>query len=667
MSGCYNFTEFCHGLTRKSPEGLRRCIECDKKGVGIYLCHAGLVDFAAPITLEDGTLLGNIVGGQVLPARPDKARFRATARELSIDEDAYIKALRKVSVRSEEQIEASLNLLANVINQFVRASYASYMDAAALRERSRIISSLSRIYFCDYYLDLENDRFIELDATPNLHEFVGSSGVSSVFVPSTIERFAEEAYRDDFLAFADLTTMRERMAGRPSISLEFPAIGIGWCRALFIAVDVDAEGKPRHVIYAIQDIQEEKRRDLEARQRLKAAADAAQRANEAKSDFLSRMSHDIRTPLNGIMGMTHIAELQDNPPRTQDCLAKIGVSSQFLLGLVNDVLDMSKVESGAIELHLEPYPFEDFTAYLDAVIRPLCAAKKQHFELVVDPRRQGVVPLLDRLRTSQVVFNILSNAVKYTPEGGTITYHVEEQLLAGRRIAFTHTVTDTGIGMSEGFMQHLFEPFVQEGRDDVSEQRGSGLGLAIVKRLIDAMGGTIEVASTQGVGTTFTVRLEFDYIDASSVPSEHSERHESETAGTALAGRHVLVCEDHPLNREIALALLSERGVKADVAGDGMAGVTRFVASPVDYYDCVLMDIRMPTMDGYAATEAIRALDRADAATVPIVAMTADAYSDDVDRCLRVGMDGHIAKPVEPAKLYELLTKLCAEGRPSAR
>jgi CheY-like chemotaxis protein len=263
-----------------------------------------------------------------------------------------------------------------------------------------------------------------------------------------------------------------------------------------------------------------------------------------------------------------------------------------------------------------------------------------------------VVPLFDKLRINQVVFNLLSNAVKYTPEGGTIRYRVIEKKQGGSRMSMHIDVIDNGIGMSEEFQKVLFDPFTQENRRESSEMRGSGLGLAITKRLIDAMGGTISVKSRLGEGTTFMVDFLLDCVpaadgrktsEAKSLPPEN------------LAGRHVLLCEDHPLNQEIAKAILEDKQARVTIADNGEAGVKAFLGSSIGYFDCILMDIHMPVMDGYEATKSIRALNRSDAKTVPIVAMTADAFADDVQKCLDAGMDGHIAKPIEPQKLYLLL------------
>jgi len=652
VSGCYNFTEFCHSLTRGSPEGLRRCIECDRKGVGIYLCHAGLVDFAAPITLEDGTLLGNIVGGQVLPEQPDEAQFRATARELGIDEDAYINALRKVSIRSRDQVRASADLLANVVNLFVRDSYTARENAASLTERAEIISSLSKIYFCDYYLDLERDQLLELDATDELRAFIGSRRDASGLLAESCRYFAAPEYLPGFLKFTDLSTLRSRLGERPSIAYEFICQDSGWCRATFIAVNRGEDGRLTHVIYALQHIQEEKEEELRIQQALRDAAEEANRANRAKSDFLSRMSHDIRTPLNGIIGMTYLAAREQNPPKTTDCLAKIDASSKFLLGLINDILDMTKAESEKLELHPEPYPPEEFYGYLNAVFPPLFREKRQQFVLESFPVKDRI-PVMDKLRINQVVFNLLSNAVKYTPEGGTVTYRVRFRQLDGSdRLHMKAEVIDNGIGISPEFRDVLFDPFTQEGRSDVSANRGSGLGLAIAKRMVDLMGGTIQVESAVGKGSTFTVEADFDSVPASdAVPDSQAGRERPEF----LSGARVLLCEDHPLNQQIAKELLESQGMLVEIAGDGRLGLDRFRQSPVGFYSAILMDIRMPLMNGYEAARAIRSLERPDARTVPILAMTADAFADDVRKCADAGMNGHIPKPIDPVQLYAAL------------
>ena len=382
-----------------------------------------------------------------------------------------------------------------------------------------------------------------------------------------------------------------------------------------------------------------------------AAVEESRRANQAKTEFLSRMSHDIRTPLNGIMGMTYLARKEANPPVTSDYLAKIDTSSQFLLGLVNDILDMSKAESGLLELHPEPYPWKEFFDYLEAVVRPLCQAKQQKLMVEGEPV-PDFVPLMDILRVNQIFFNLLSNAIKFTPEGGTITYHLEETMLPDGRMNFRAFVKDTGIGMGSEFQKILFEPFTQETRKD-GPTGGTGLGLSIVKKLVTAMGGEITVQSQINQGTTFFIQLVFNCVPLALV----AKRNESGPVDySLLEGKQVLLCEDHPLNQEIARKILENKGIKVTVAKNGQEGVDLFAASPEGFYAVILMDIQMPVLNGYEATLKLRDLERADAAGVPIIAMTANAYAEDVDRCRKVGMNGHLAKPVTPEQVYKVLS-----------
>ncbi|MCH3942996.1 MAG: ATP-binding protein [Atopobiaceae bacterium] len=407
------------------------------------------------------------------------------------------------------------------------------------------------------------------------------------------------------------------------------------------------------------DITESTRLEERRNEELSRALQEAKSANEAKSEFLSRMSHDIRTPMNGIMGMTRIAREYDNPPGTVECLDKIDTSSSFLLGLVNDILDLSKVESGRMELHLEPYTAAEFFTYLDTLIRPLCDEKGIAFEATGSIVNEAT-PLMDKLRVNQVFFNLLSNAVKFTPEGGGVTLHVDETLQPDGRMRLDGTVSDTGIGMSKEFQRHLFEPFTQESRADRAAGQGSGLGLSIVKNLLDLMGGTISVESEPGKGSTFRLCAAFDVTDrrqdAVAAPSRGRGNDD-------VSGLHVLVCEDHLLNAEIVTHLLGERGAIVTLAEDGKRGLEAFEASPVGFYDIILMDVRMPVMNGLEATRAIRSLDRPDARTVPIVAMTANAYAEDVRDCRNAGMDEHIAKPFDPDHLFGAIARLARAGR----
>jgi PAS domain S-box-containing protein len=385
------------------------------------------------------------------------------------------------------------------------------------------------------------------------------------------------------------------------------------------------------------------------------AVKEAEEANKAKSEFLSRMSHDIRTPMNGIIGMVHIAKQNKNSPSTDDCLNKIDTSSQFLLGLVNDILDMAKVDAGKIELHLEPYAPDTFVTYLNSIIQPLCDQKNINFKVKVDKMVEEYVPLMDELRINQVVFNLLSNAVKFTPEGGTVTYEFFEELTADKKIHLVAKVIDTGIGMSEEFLKNIFVPFSQEQRKDYKATTGTGLGLAIVKKMLDLMKCSIKVESKINQGTSFTIDGLFDAVPVSEV-ALIKERKNTDFR-SMLKGKRILICEDHPLNQEIAQFMLQEAGMIVSVADDGQRGLEEFKKSGLYFYDFILMDIRMPVMDGLEATRQIRALNRKDAKDVPIIAMTANAYEEDKEESHRAGMNAHLSKPLEPNLMYQTLAQ----------
>ncbi|SHK60535.1 response regulator [Hespellia stercorisuis] len=381
-----------------------------------------------------------------------------------------------------------------------------------------------------------------------------------------------------------------------------------------------------------------------------------QHATDAKSDFLSRMSHDMRTPLNVIIGMNKLAQENDNPPDTDDCLQKIELASEFLLGLINDVLDMERVENGKMELHLTPYSGSEFRNYIETIIGPLCEQKNIEFEYARDKQMEFVV-MQDKLKINRIYFNLLSNAVKYTPEGGKIIFSTSVEMTADNKIAMLVKVSDNGIGMSEEFQKHMYDAFSQENQVMASVSQGTGLGLTIVKRMCDLMGMKITVESTLGKGTTFRLYGEYELAeetaDADALHAEDARLKDF----SVLKGKTILVCEDHMLNQEIVRRLLEKAGCIVDLAEDGRTGVNKFIQTPAETYDAILMDIRMPVMNGLEAAETIRTADKGDAQIIPIIAMTANAYDEDVKKSFDAGMNEHLAKPIDPNSMYAALAK----------
>ncbi len=382
--------------------------------------------------------------------------------------------------------------------------------------------------------------------------------------------------------------------------------------------------------------------------RLRAALEQAKEASMAKTVFLSNMSHDIRTPMNAIMGLTHLAQNEEDLPTIREYLGKIDSSSDFLLGLINDILDMSKIESGDLTLNPEPLTREEFTDSIDTVIRPLMESRRLHFECSLSDGPECI--LADRLRFKQMFLNLLSNAAKFTPEGGQVALRLEqvpaEESMAGMRF----TVQDTGIGMSAEFLEHLYDPFSQEHSQLSGYTKGTGLGLPIVKSLVDAMGGTLTVQSTLGKSTVFTVELRLPLAEPASL-------HETEQSqpGRGLREANILLVEDNEINTYVAKLILEEVGCVVTTAENGQEALDRFSSNPPATFDAILMDVRMPIMDGIEATKAIRALDRPDAAAIPIIAMTADAFAEEQKCTLESGMNEHLSKPIDPSLLYSVL------------
>ncbi len=388
----------------------------------------------------------------------------------------------------------------------------------------------------------------------------------------------------------------------------------------------------------------------EANKLLQTAAEEANSANQAKSDFLSHMSHDIRTPINGIMGMTDIALKNiGNQDKVYDCLNKISGSSQHLLGLINDVLDMSRIESGKTKVNHESFDIRTCINNCASIIGGQLAVRDLELKCEID---EFAHPLLigDELHLRQVFINILGNSVKFTPDGGTIYLRAKEKGDADGKALYRFELEDTGIGMKEEFLPHLFEAFAQEDGGMRTTYKGTGLGMAITKKFVDMMGGTIEVTSQVNVGTTFVIEIWFD-IDVDAKADENKADFHAN-----LKGMKALLVEDIELNLEIARSILEEEGAVITPAMNGQEAVEAFSDNPPGTFDVIIMDIMMPVMDGITATKTIRALEREDAAVIPIIAMTANAYEEDIRSTREAGMDAHLSKPIDVNVLFKTLS-----------
>lgn len=399
----------------------------------------------------------------------------------------------------------------------------------------------------------------------------------------------------------------------------------------------------------IEDIVNEEKKKQE---QLERALEEAEHANGAKSEFLAHMSHDIRTPMNAIIGLTAIAREECKDERILDYLAKIEDSGEFLLALINDILDISKIESGTLRLKPAIVYLEEIDTLVDTNLRPLMNQKNIHFRYEM---RCGLTCLYaDLVRLQQLFFNLLSNAIKYTPAGGEVWFTADKLREEAQVEWVRFVVGDTGIGMSEEFLSHAFEPFVQEpNRALVEQSQGTGLGLSIVKKLVELMGGKIEISSVYGKGTEIVVDLPLMLAD----PTKQYEKPVIESTGKKLSGARILLAEDNEINTFVAKKILENQGIIVEHAENGQAAVELFRGKPENYYDGIIMDIRMPVMNGLEATMAIRGMQRADAAEIPIIAMSANAYDEDIDKSLKAGMNAHLAKPIEPEVLLDTMKK----------
>ena len=423
------------------------------------------------------------------------------------------------------------------------------------------------------------------------------------------------------------------------------------------------------VVTFASDIQGEKKyivdmsdrtNDRKLNQALQTAVQTAENANRAKSAFLSSMSHDIRTPMNAIVGFTTLARNNVNDPeKAAGYLDKIQTSSNHLLGLINDVLDMSRIESGNTVLNLAGEKLTEVVRGIDVVIRPQAVAKKQTLEIVFDGIKHDAV-IVDKVRLSQICLNLLSNAVKYTPDGGNIWFRISETSASGNTGHYRIAVEDTGYGMTEEYQKVIFESFTREEDSRTSKIQGTGLGMAITKNLVDLMGGTIRVESQKGRGSRFTVDIPLR-IDQETAASDtvQEQRPAADTAqGSVLKGRRVLAAEDNELNAEILQAVLKMEGASCVICENGKLALDTFLPSRPGEYDLILMDIQMPVMNGYEATRAIRNSGHPMARSIPIIAMTANAFAEDIQNSLDAGMDAHVSKPIDMDALEQAVRRV---------
>ena len=646
---------------------------------------------------------------------------------------------------------------------------------------------------------LDYDIITEIDISTAGYRLVGFSDEWIPSVPmegdfrQEIRRVASfsmgEAAQKEFLEKLDFGYMKHQLRQQNSYTFILEVMEKGGPRIKRFQVFYINEELGR-VCMTRADVTDVVRQEQKQKEELAAALVAAEQANAAKSDFLSRMSHEIRTPMNAIIGMSTIAAQSiGDDEQVADCISKIGISSRFLLSLINDILDMSRIESGKMLLKSERIPTEDFLVGINSICYSQAAAKGVEYECIVDPVLSDYY-MGDAMKLQQVLINILSNAIKFTGEGGKVTFSVMERRKIKSDAILRFVVNDTGVGMNEEFLPHIFEPFSQESTGTTALYGGTGLGLAISKNIVDMMDGKINVRSIKGIGTEFTVDVKLgiseeeklrhhqkkqnynfshlktlvvdddvavcesavvtlkemgvtaEWVDSGRKAVDRvsmlwaqgryydmilidwkmpemdgletarrirsivgpevtiiimtaydwvSIEHEAKLAGVNLlmskpmfksalvsaftkalgekeeearrpdtedydfTGRRVLLAEDNAINTEVAVMLLESKGFVVDTAENGLRALELFSKSPTGYYDAILMDIRMPLMDGLTAAANIRHLSNQDAGTIPIIAMTANAFDEDIEKSRAAGMDAHLAKPIDPGRMYQTL------------
>ena len=523
-------------------------------------------------------------------------------------------------------------------------------------KRSEIISTIATLYVTIIHANVKERTYELLKGHDLVQKILGQKGKIDDVMERLPTTFAAKEWREQYREFLDFDTLAERLRNTNFVSNEFMNINEEWRMSRFIVKSRDTQGNVVDVLYVVRDITEEKLRELMYQKQLKASMEDAQRANISKTAFLQRMSHDIRTPLNGIVGMIHIAEKHKNDvAKLREFRQKVLQSTDYLQKLINNVLDISKLESGSLMLEYKSFDLVELLSNNMTVVAMSAYENGVRFEGGVEANTIRHRYLIGSpVHLSRVLMNLASNAIKYNHFHGTVNVHCEELSDDGNMAVFQFVCSDTGLGMSEEFQKHAFDVFAQEGKQSTTTFSGSGLGLSIVKDIIELMGGMIELESKENVGSTFTVTVPFK-IDHS-VENNDSQK-DSCSQSMELSGKRVLLVEDNAINMEIAHAILEEEHLNITEAKNGKEALEIFQNSKLSEYDVIIMDVMMPVMDGLEATKAIRMLEREDAKRIPIIAMTANAFEEDRKACLDAGMDEHIGKPIDIPLLKRTITK----------
>ncbi|MCR5045653.1 MAG: response regulator, partial [Treponema sp.] len=525
----------------------------------------------------------------------------------------------------------------------------------------------------DSVLDEEVEYIFWLDlSTANCHFIHHAQNISwlpaeneNVDYFSMIEKMLDDVVSskdrqavEDFFALKYLTVkLKDKQAANCTFEIitDNLRIAIKQVHSYFL------NGNQNIVVFICRDITDITLFEKLQNEKLSKAIEQAEKANASKSDFLSRMSHDLRTPMNGVIGMAELAEDElDKPEAVKEDLRKIKSSSKYMVSLLNDILDMSKIESGKLEIRKSKTSVGEMLEFVCSQAQTLCESKKINFYCNRDPKvLMHYYVNVDKMHMQQVVMNLLSNASKFTPEDGRIEFLLEVVNKTSDKLSVEMVVSDTGSGMTKEFQKVMFEAFTQDV-NSVNKQ-GTGLGLSIVKNLVQLMGGTIKCDSAPGEGTTFTINLDIEILEANVGENVQEEEKKDEKVLIDLTGKKILLVEDNALNQEISRRILQKNGMEVTIAENGLVALDKFSESLENEYDLVLMDVMMPVMGGIESASLLRKIDRADAKEIPIVALTANAFQEDIQKCLDAGMNTHLSKPINPVLLIQTISDLISK------
>ena len=551
----------------------------------------------------------------------------------------------KITRMIEEEARHVVIGISNVDEELkARQAYAEAHQASLTY--ARVAQALAGDYFSIYVVDPVTDDFFQYSATKEFDSLEVEKEGRDFFNTSrkNMSRLIYDGDRERFMAIFKKERIMSILERDGSFTMKYRLMFSGTPVFVSMKATLMEDDQGQHLIIGTNNIDAQMKRETEYQQRM------AEARTSARNDFLANMSHDIRTPMNAIVGYTNIARSRrDDPEAVMEAVEKIGSSSHFLLSLINDILDISKIESGKMQVSTAPCDLGEILRRIEDITALQAQKKNLKVTYCRDTVRHYKV-LGDELRIEQVLINIVSNAIKYTPAGKSVELIAEERPGKGKVNKYRFIVRDTGIGISEEYLPHIFESFTREESTKINRVQGTGLGLAITAKVVEMMKGTISVKSVLGEGSEFTVDLDLESMEEEETPEVREEE-----SSPGLEGRRILLVEDNVINAEIASMILEQFGVKVDVAENGKIGYETLRDAEPGAYDAVLMDIQMPVMNGYESTRAIRALEGDYYASLPVIAMSANAYDEDVKDCLAAGMNAHIAKPFQPEALVKLL------------